>query len=275
MFLLNFNLILFGLMIFFILFFCFIYYLVMKNQNFIKNKFKILYENNFIFMLMLILITFFLFFLSLYCFIYYLLFWDVIFLNKNNNDLVYIIFNLFLLNSLLDNLIYFELIVILFFGLNIYWFYLIFIYKEINFYIYNLIIYILIFLLLVLIFLVFYKYKIEIAYAMFNFNTKKGFSDIDVQSLLNLKIYISFESIENKDLIVKGTSDLLKFSSDNNEFIFCYKTKNDLWNLELIKNLNMSYFKKYNVISSIENFSQVIELNDIKCKCIIGKLYYK
>lgn len=59
MFLLDFKLILFSLIIFFILFFCFSYYLVIKNQNFIKNKFKVLYENNFIFMLMLFLMIFF------------------------------------------------------------------------------------------------------------------------------------------------------------------------------------------------------------------------
>lgn len=240
------------------------------NSVFLKEKLNFLVNEKSTFLFILILFTFFLF-----CLLVLLYFYTIFILyifDPEQIGLALTFISVFVLFTSKHILVY-KLYIFSMYLLGLIWFYVIYIYKEnLN----NIKIVFIIFVLISFILLIYnifiYDFFLNKAYAMFNFNNKKGFSNIDIQTLINLN-KISSNQIINKNLLFEAINNPLVVQSDNNEVIFCFKDKNSLYNLLYQKNLN---FKGNMIGSSLIEIayqkSELIKINDLECFCLMGRL---
>ena len=76
--------------------------------------------------------------------------------------------------------------------------------------------------------------------------------------------------LENKELLNKALDLPYYIATDNKEMVLCYNNKNDLYNLNIFKNMN--YISRNVAINNIDAYSEYI--NSENCKCIFLKINY-
>lgn len=247
-------------------------FFIIKNKSLLMKRLQFVLNNNIILFIILLSITFFLLSLLVFCIFSFILYWFyIIYYNIDESSTLVDLIDLFIIYDEFNeiNILIIYIIFILSYITNLIWFYYIFIYKNEDkefVHLFNVFLYIL-YLVLISSIVV---YNIDTAYAMFENNKLNMTFRVNLKDFMNFNI-IPLNKLENQNLLLEAIKFKCQIITDNKEAVFCYNNKNELYEINLIKNLNL--YKRTSLLTYMEYQSEFI--NNENCHCIGIKFNYK